>query len=94
MVPVASRLLKEWRKDAGKTQGEAAAEIVGPTGRPIRQATLSEYESGRKTPRTTTALNIAKLTDGAVPVSAWGEFEPEPAEGQEHQADKTADPAA
>lgn len=88
MVPVASRLLKEWRQGAGKTQGEVAGAL------PVRQATWSEYESGRKTPRTTVALKIAELTDGAVPVTAWGEFEPEPSEGQANQSDNSADPAA
>lgn len=81
MVPVASRLMQEWRKNAGKTQGEAADAIS------VRQPTWSEYESGRKTPRTTTALKIAELTEGAVPVTAWGEFEPEPGEGQHQESD-------
>jgi hypothetical protein len=40
---------------------------------------LSEYETGKKTPRTLQALKIAEVTDGAVPVSAWGE-PPEPDE--------------
>ncbi len=37
----------------------------------VRQATWSGYESGRQTPRTEKALEIATLTEGEVPVEAW-----------------------
>lgn len=68
MIPVAARLLRVWRKRTGRTQGQAASELATP----VRQATWSEYESGRKTPRTTTALDMVTLTDGAVPIEQWG----------------------
>jgi transcriptional regulator with XRE-family HTH domain len=69
MIPVAARLLRVWRKRAGKTQGQAADLLQ------VRQATWSEYESGRKTPRTTGALKLAEITEGAVPIEQWGQFE-------------------
>lgn len=71
MVPVAARLLRVWRKRSGRTQGQAAALL------PVRQATWSEYETGRKTPRTTGALKLADITGDAVPIGQWGVFESE-----------------
>jgi DNA-binding XRE family transcriptional regulator len=63
----ASQLLSAWRRENKLSQG-AAAEMLG-----VRQPTWSEYEIGRKIPRTTTALEIARMTGGAVPIEAWGE---------------------
>lgn len=71
MVPVAARLLRMWRKVDGRHQGDAA-QALG-----VRQPTWSAYEAGKKTPRTPMALNLAALTNGAVPVEAWGKFESE-----------------
>jgi DNA-binding XRE family transcriptional regulator len=69
MAPVAARLLREWRKTDGRTQGQCAR-LLG-----VRQPTWSAYESGKKTPRTKLALKLAKLTGGAVPIEAWGKLE-------------------
>jgi len=65
----ASRLLVDWRKEAGLTQGQCA-ERLG-----ISQPTWSNYEHGLKVPRTVVAVKIATLTNGAVPVEAWGNQE-------------------
>lgn len=65
----AGELLLAWRKRRKLTQ-EKAADLVG-----VRQATWSEYEHGKKIPRTRLALKIAKLTRGAVPVTAWADGE-------------------
>lgn len=69
MIPVASRLLREWRKKAEKTQNQAAIEVG------VSQTAWSEYESGAKSPRTETALKLVKITGGEVPIEAWGEKE-------------------
>lgn len=64
-------LLVAWRKSHGMTQAEAAR-LFG-----VSQAALSEYENCGKTPGVgklpgvETAIRIAKLTDGAVPVGSW-----------------------
>lgn len=59
--------LKAWRKAEGISQ-EKAAEIIG-----VHQNTWSDWEGGRKSPRTDTALEIDVLTKGACPVEAWAE---------------------
>jgi transcriptional regulator with XRE-family HTH domain len=66
----AARLLSDWRKTAGLSQGEAAKRIG------ISQPVFSGYETGRNTPRTVRALKIAEITEGSVPVAAWGESPP------------------
>ena len=82
MVPVAARLLRTWRKGAGKTQGDAA-EALG-----VAQPTWSEYEKGKKTPRTMHALKLAALTEGAVPIESWGQLEdPVDEDSGQHAAD-------
>jgi len=58
-------LLKEWRENQALSQ-VAAAERIG-----VSQPTYSDYERGRKIPRTQLALKIQAVTDGAVPVAAW-----------------------
>lgn len=58
-------LLKAWRKAEGISQ-EEAAERVG-----VHQNTWSDWEGGRKSPRTDTALQLDVLTKGACPVEAW-----------------------
>jgi transcriptional regulator with XRE-family HTH domain len=68
---LASQLLPKWRDSQGLKQGPAA-KLFGVT-----QPMLSEYETGKKTPRTVQALKIAEITKGFVPVTAWGE-PPEP----------------
>jgi DNA-binding XRE family transcriptional regulator len=71
MVPVAARLLRTWRRVADKTQGWCADELG------VAQPTWSEYENGRKTPRTKHALKLVVMTCGAVPIEAWGQMETE-----------------
>lgn len=74
----APELLRDWRKAAGISQSEAA-ELID-----VRQPTWSDYEQGRKVPRTILAVKIAALTGGAVPVESWG---PEVSEAAEPAAD-------
>lgn len=88
MVPVASRLLRVWRKKSGQTQ-EQAAKLL-----PVRQATWSDYENGRRTPRTTAALDLAKITDGAVPVEQWGLFETEEDHERELALEEEGEPTS
>jgi transcriptional regulator with XRE-family HTH domain len=42
------------------------AELLG-----IKQATVSRLKCGRGKPSRTLAVNIARVTDGAVPVEIW-----------------------
>jgi transcriptional regulator with XRE-family HTH domain len=72
-MSLAAHLLPIWRQKRGLAQG-SAAKLFGVT-----QPSLSEYESGKKTPRTKLALHIERVTDGEVPISAWGEDAPEAA---------------
>ena len=61
----ASELLRAWRLREDLSQTAAAVGIG------VTQPTLSDYETGRKIPRTITAIRIAELTGGAVPVVSW-----------------------
>lgn len=61
--------LKKWREAEGLSQGEAGKRID------VSQPSWSDYEAGRKTPRTKLALKIADLTKGAVSVDMWAEDE-------------------
>ncbi len=65
MAMQAPALLRSWRVGAGLTQ-EAAAHLIG-----VSQPTYSDYEHGKKVPRTQKALEIEQTTGGAVPVTAW-----------------------
>lgn len=58
-------LLKTWREVEDLTQGEAA-KLLG-----VSQPSWSDYEQGRKIPRTVLAVKIAILTKGFVPVESW-----------------------
>ena len=71
-TPVAAAELKNWRKAQSLSQ-TAAAKLFG-----VSQPTYSEYECGRKTPRTIKALEIQEKTGGRVLVAAWAEYAPEP----------------
>jgi len=62
----APELLQEWRKGRGLKQ-VAAAKLFGVSG-----AALSDWESGKKIARLRKAVEIAQVTDGAVPVESWG----------------------
>lgn len=72
---LASDQLQKWRKAKGLNQ-TAAAELFD-----VSQPTYSEYECGRKVPRTVKALEIQAKTEGAVQVSAWAEEAPESESG-------------
>lgn len=70
-TPIAAAELKTWRKSLSLNQ-TAAAKVIG-----VSQPTYSEYETGRKTPRTVKAIEIQEKTGGKVSVAAWGEFAPD-----------------
>lgn len=70
-VPLASLQLKRWRTEVARLTQTAAAGIFD-----VQQPTYSEYETGRKTPRTVLALKMAEVTEGAVPVPSWGLYVP------------------
>jgi transcriptional regulator with XRE-family HTH domain len=72
-LSLAAHLLPIWRQKRGLAQG-SAAKLFGVT-----QPSLSEYESGKKIPRTKLALRIQRVTDGEVPIGAWDEDAPEAA---------------
>lgn len=61
----APALLRVWRERSGLTQ-QAAAGILN-----ISQPTYSDYENGKKVPRTQKAIEVERATGGTVPVSAW-----------------------
>ena len=60
-------LLKRWRTSRGLSQS-AAGELVD-----VHQNTWSDWEGGKKTPQTTTALKLHVLTSGVCPVEAWSD---------------------
>lgn len=60
-------LLKSWREAQGLSQEKAGALVD------VHQNTWCDWERGEKAPRTTTALRIHALTEGACPVEAWSE---------------------
>lgn len=49
---------------------DEAAKSVG-----VHANTWSDWENGRKTPRTETALEIDVLTKGACPIESWADEE-------------------
>lgn len=65
MTTQAAEKLVRWRKKRGLSQ-TALAEELG-----VAQGTVSEWEGGRKMPRTQHVLAIAKLTRNAVPLADW-----------------------
>jgi transcriptional regulator with XRE-family HTH domain len=71
MLSLAAKLLADWRKEKGLTQKDAAA-LFG-----VSQPMLSEYEDGKKVPRTLLALKIEQVTEGRVRIATWGEYAPE-----------------
>ena len=65
-TPSAGARLKEWRAAAGRTL-VAASSAVGVT-----HSSWCEWESGNRSPSLEKALAVEELTEGAVPVEAWG----------------------
>jgi transcriptional regulator with XRE-family HTH domain len=64
----APELLRQWRVDVRKISQEDAAELAG-----VHQNTWSDWENGRKTPRTDAALRLDVITEGHCPVWAWAD---------------------
>ena len=64
LLHLGSRLLRQWRTEKGLTQPEAAA-LLG-----MNFVQVSRFERGAH-PGLDTALRIARVTDGAVPVESW-----------------------
>lgn len=58
-------MLREFLEQSGQTQAKLARRLG------ISTAHMSELLSGRKMPSLTLAYRIERLTNGAVPVSAW-----------------------
>ena len=58
-------LLRKWRTKHGLTFTAAAA-MLG-----VSQATVSDWESGKKVPKLASAVAVDKKTDGAVPADSW-----------------------
>jgi len=56
-------MLRQWRVDAGKTQGEAGAAVGVP------QATWSRWESGLLVPNLTTVKRIGAMTGDRLTVA-------------------------
>ena len=78
---LAAKQLKDWRVGRGMSQTEAAKHFE------VSQASYSEYETGRKTPRTVKAVEIEGKSGGAVELSAWAkEAPPDEAQAQEPAA--------
>jgi DNA-binding XRE family transcriptional regulator len=77
--PLAAVQLKTWRTEVAKLSQGGAAELFD-----VRQPTYSDWENGRKTPRTVLALKIAAMTEGAVPIESWG-VEAPPSDPEPHR---------
>lgn len=65
MKPTRDRLYA-WRKDRELTLS-AAGDLVG-----VKHSTWSEWESGAKKPSLEKAIEVERVTDGAIAVEAWG----------------------
>jgi transcriptional regulator with XRE-family HTH domain len=65
----APKALEAWRKAAKMTQAQACG-MIG-----VSAAAWSEWESGKKYPRTDRAEDIERLTGGAVTMSMWAAWE-------------------
>jgi transcriptional regulator with XRE-family HTH domain len=59
------KVLRAWRKKADRTQEECAAEVG------VKQSAWAEWESGARTPREASAIEIERLTGGEVPASTF-----------------------
>lgn len=64
--------LKEWREAQPLTQVAAAA-LLG-----VKQPVWSEWESGGRVPKLRFAVELARITNGAVPVEGWVEIDDRP----------------
>lgn len=64
-APPPGKRLRAWRLKAGLTQAKAADEVG------VKQSAWAEWESGARTPREESLLEIERLTEGAVPASAF-----------------------
>lgn len=60
--------LQTYLKDSGLTQAEFAAKVG------VKQGTISRLVNGSRAPSLVTAMKIAKVTRGKVPVTAWGDL--------------------
>ncbi len=58
--------LKKWRTAAGRTLISAASAIG------VTHSTWCEWESGNRSPSLEKALAVEALTEGHMPVEAWG----------------------
>jgi transcriptional regulator with XRE-family HTH domain len=63
----APTLLRQWREGRGLSQHDAGLLVN------VHQNSWSDWESGKKTPRTEAALRLHVLTEGACPVDAWAD---------------------
>lgn len=61
----ARSLLKKWRSDLALNQTDAASRLG------VQAAQLSRFENGLSSPSVKTAINIARATQGRVPVESW-----------------------
>lgn len=61
------KALKRWRKGRGLSQTEAG-KLMSP---PVFQGTWAAWETGRKPPSLGNALELERLTEGAIPVRVW-----------------------
>src|ERR1019366_8096141 len=59
--------LRAWRESMG-INGTEAAQAMG-----VSQSCYWDWEAGKKSPRISHALNIARVTDGLVPVEVWND---------------------
>ena len=66
-----SRLLSQWRANAGITQREA----IGPSMLDLDHGRYSAFEGGRARPGLETAVRIERIT--GVPVESWLQPDPE-----------------
>lgn len=58
-------MLQAWREARDMTQTTLAT-LVG-----VSQATLSDWEKGKKLPKIPAAVKLAQVTANGVPVEAW-----------------------
>jgi len=68
--------LKSWRAEAKLSQG-AAGKLIG-----VSAATWCDWEGGNKSPSVDRALDLERVTHGAVSVTAWAEWSREQREAR------------
>lgn len=67
-----ARLLSEWRARTDTSQSAVASGLHDADGEAITQPAVAAWERGRQRPGLLLAVQLERLTGGAVRIEAWG----------------------